>query len=101
MQLLPVSLKKNGMILEQVKRSERTAMYRVIMGSETGPTVGYEIWKITVDQPKKIFDREYPEMEHAPSNEDFGTLGFSWSSLEQAEKCYAEMEARKEEVKNA
>ena len=94
-QELEKSFKKNGCFLEQVKRTEKTALYAV-KGSSTGPTIGYEVWKITIDPPAEVFGKQYPEKEHAPSNEEFGSLAWSWCSLVQAEKCFDELESAPE-----
>lgn len=87
MQLLPEVLKKNGMTLKQIKRNDKKALYSVTMGDE-GPIVGYEVWNIVVRPAEEAFGKSYPDRESPPSNEDFGSTAWSFSSRERAEQLF-------------
>jgi hypothetical protein len=89
MRLLPIKLKANVLFLCQEMRNNHAALYRV-MGSESGPTTGWEIWKIRTRPEKHVFGKTIPAREVVPQNEDFGKYAWSWCSREQAEHCFQE-----------
>jgi hypothetical protein len=87
MDKLPLTLIKNGLYYEQVKRTDKVALYalRFALG---GTIIGYETFLIKIDKALKKFGREYPEREHFPSNEEFGKIGWAWVSREKAESDF-------------
>lgn len=95
MKTLEQTYRKNNLFLKLVKRTGNVAMYSVHLDEDT-PVCGYEVIKVTVDPEGAVFGKLYPEREHYPGNEQFGTLGFSWATLEQADKKFDEL--RKMEV---
>lgn len=87
---LPKALNKNGLLYEQVKRTPCAAMYalRSVDGCQV---VGYEVFRIKVDPAQHAFGKDYPEKEHFPGNEEFGSSAWSWLTIEQAEKCFSDL----------
>lgn len=39
----------------------------------------FEVIKVRVLKPERVFGKDYPEREAMPTNEDWGTLGWSYS----------------------
>lgn len=75
------------MFYELVKRTDKVAMY-LLRNVPGGNITGYETFLIMVDKEATKFGRDYPEREHFPSNEEFGTIAWSWISLEKAESDF-------------
>ena len=103
MQRLPETIRRNGMIMRQMKRTDTVAMYELLFHPEENhpgqKVIGYEVFKIikTEDQEVTLGGRkvQYKAKEMAPSKEAFGRLGFAFGahpgSLERAEERYIKM----------
>ena len=85
---LPKTLTKNKLFYEQVKRTDKIAMYS-LRQSPGGNIVGYETFLIKVDEEREVFGKVYPEREHFPGNEEFGEIAWSWISREKADADYS------------
>lgn len=88
---LKIEFSENGLFLQQVKRTQHTAMYSVHL-EKGSPITGYEVIRIRIIPEEKIKGTIIPEHERYPGNEKFGKDGFSWITREQAERCFSEME---------
>ena len=80
--------------LRQVKREGRIALYEVY--GPNGVLYGFEVVIIKVAKARFVFDRQYPEREVYPANEDWGSLAWSYgrNSRNLAEECFAKCLAR-------
>ena len=92
-----LSYNKNNLHLKQVKRTAHVAMYAVYL-PEGGDVTGYEVWKIRIRPARMAFGKMQLAKEWEPSNEDFGTWAWSWLTLAQAAKCFAEKEAESQKA---
>ena len=92
---LPLELKKNGVILKQLRRTEKTALYSVSSQNEQTKewmVTGYEVFKIKVAKECEAFNKILPEHESVPSNESFGSSAWTYDKIETAEKKFDELE---------
>lgn len=93
MKILPETLKKNNCFYRQVCRSGRTAMYSLSY-SENGQIVEFDVFKIRIDPAIVLHGNDVPEREHFPSNEDFGSIAWSFTTREFAQIKYDQLERR-------
>jgi hypothetical protein len=84
METLPEKIKRKNFTYELEKRGERTLMYRQISDLDNS-IIGYEIFRIKIDQPKMVFGNQLNEREVFPSGEDFGKWAWACSTKERAE----------------
>jgi hypothetical protein len=70
-----------GLTATLVERTKRKAMYLRSDGC-------YEVFKIRIAKACTIEDREYPEREVYPSNEDFGKFAWAFNSKDLAYERY-------------
>ena len=78
--------------------TQKKAMYKVEFkptGSDRLHLVGYEVFQIRIQKPMSMtvagVTINYVEKERTPSDEAFGDWAFNCSTLEQAEKKFAEL----------
>ena len=78
--------------------TQKKAMYKVEFkptGSDRLHLVGYEVFQIRIQKPMSMtvggVTINYAEKERTPSDEAFGDWAFNCSTLEQAEKKFAEL----------
>lgn len=95
MEQLPLKLKINGLILKQVKRTDKVAMYSVHHPDKSEDLCAYEVIKIQ-HQKEGVMIRngiefKMKEKEKLPGNSHFGSQGWSFATLEQAEKKWEEL----------
>lgn len=87
MEILANKIKRKDFTYELEKRGEKTLMYRQLSDIDN-LIIGYEVFRIKVDQPKLVFGVQLNEREVFPSNEDFGKWAWSFSNKERAEKKF-------------
>lgn len=87
MKRLPIETEKNGFQFTQIERNDTAAIYRQHRGSIVS-TVAFEVWKIRIAPEGDVFGKHYPEREVPPSNEDFGTWGWTFGTIEDARNKY-------------
>ena len=51
----------------------------------------YEVFRVFIDEEKKIFDTVYPKRELYPSNDDFGKTAWCFNDVKVANRCYDEL----------
>jgi hypothetical protein len=85
----------HGRVLRQRKREGRIAIYE--LHHPVAGLIGYEVIVIEIRKAGEVFGREYPDREAYPSNEDWGTLGWSYQTrdLAGALKRYATLLAER------
>jgi hypothetical protein len=81
---------KNTYFYEQVKRVGNLAVYKQRLEEGRG-CLAYEVIYIRRRAETKLFDNIMPAAEYGPSNEEFGHFGFSFPTLELAEKRFDEL----------
>lgn len=91
---LPETKRKNGCVYRQVQRSDRTAMYS-LSHTDGGRTIGYEVFKIK-NTPAGTDHRgiKHEACEHFPSNEEFGSIAWAFTTREFAQVKYDQLERR-------
>lgn len=85
---LSTSFSAFGFQMEQVRRDRDIAIYK--QTSAFG-IVRYEVIVIQVHPEAEIFGRVYPIRESLPPSEQWGNLGWTFCSLEAAEKKFKNM----------
>ena len=82
---------KNTFHYSIVKRHGNLAIIKAV--TKTGGTVAYETILIREREEIKIFDNVMPASEYSPSNEEFGSFGWSWGSKDKhlAESKFEEL----------
>ena len=83
MQLLPVTLTKNGYYYKQIKKGNKSAIYEQTCEESPNP-IAYEVFRIKIDKEKVVFGQLLPEKEIFPGNEDFGKWAWTFHNPEQA-----------------
>ena len=83
MQLLPVTLTKNGYYYKQIKKGNKSAIYEQTCDESPNP-IAYEVFRIKIDKEKVVFGQLLPEKEIFPGNEDFGKWAWSFCGIEKA-----------------
>ena len=76
---------KNTFFYEQVKRVGNLAIYKQRLEEGRG-CLAYEVIYIRRRAETKLFDNVMPAAEYGPSNEEFSRFGWSYPSLELAQK---------------
>jgi len=89
MKKLPLKTKKHSYDFEQVERSERVAIYSK---SEKGKHYIYEVFEIKSHNGYTLGNRYIEPAEAFPSNEQFGTIAWTYPSLERAKAKAKEIE---------
>jgi len=87
---VPLKLRKNGYDYTQVLRGRRSCLYE----QHVTPRIKqYEVFEIRIRPAETIQGKKYPEREKFPSNEDFGSWAWSYTSFEKAKAKFDELEA--------
>jgi hypothetical protein len=103
---LPENFTQKGWIFSQVKREGDIAIFSKLPTKFGGKAIGYEVIKIQKNEANdRVFkDKEGKEVKHSyeaqeryPSSEEWGTYGFTATTLEQAEKIFQKLIAAKNE----
>ena len=83
---LPIRFEKNGFLYWQICRTDIAAIYE--QKAISGNSIYYEVWVIR-SRPQRIFGgKVLPACERSPSNEDWGTYGWTFYDLPSARKRY-------------
>jgi len=87
---LPVEaqFRQSGFTLTQVKRSGDIAIYRQ---TKAGLPPAFEVVTIRRREASVAFGKEFPAAEYYPRNEDWGNYGFSYRTLEEAERKFKQL----------
>lgn len=85
MKTLPTKYKKNGYNHEIVYRENNTVISK-LTSDESDRILCYEVFKVKIQKPSNFFKTLTEEVETTPSNEDWGTMGFTVHTMEQALK---------------
>lgn len=78
----------NGYTYKLVTRIRKKALYAQY--NNGGILMAHELVYIKTLPPTRVFNRDYPEREHYPSNEEVGTL--AWSITADPEKALKRFE---------
>lgn len=74
--------KKNGYLFTQHKREGNYAIFK----GQNENIVTWEVIQIQSHNGRNIMGNECPPAEYAPSNEQWGSKGWTYSRLEEAEE---------------
>lgn len=88
--LLGTTFNKNGYTYEQVLRDGNIAIFKQRLRPGVGE-LAYETIIIQIKPAVTIKGKFVPEREAAPSDEAFGTLGWSYPTLERAKAKFHEL----------
>lgn len=92
--LIGATFIKNGFTYEQVVRDGNVAIFKQRLRPGEG-CLAYEVLIIEVKPAVTIKGKFVPERESVPSDESFGTLGWTYPTLARAKAKFAELiEAR-------
>jgi hypothetical protein len=94
---LPLNFKKNGHMYNQVKRTDKVAMYHVT-DPETSNVIATEVFLVKVMMNRRFGDKVYPPTEILPGNGEFGKWAwcfgyFGGKGQVLADKRFDEIEA--------
>lgn len=85
MKTLPTKYYKNGYNHEIVYR-ENDIIISKLTSNENDRILCFEVFKVKIQKPSNFFNTLTEEVEGTPSNEDWGRLGFTVHTMEQALK---------------
>ena len=88
MKTLPTEFKKYGDRFVQLSRKDNVALYARIYN---GTTYAYEVVIIRQKPARTILNKVIPAQEVYPSNEEFGILGWCFTSKPKALEKYHEL----------
>jgi hypothetical protein len=74
-----------------IKRNENIAVYSLRYTENPDLIVGYDIFKIQISPQEIVFGKNYEERETYPSNGQYGTSAWSYTTLEAVDKKYGEL----------
>lgn len=83
MKPLPISYNKNGFTFNQIIREGDVAVYEQII-PETGKRIAYEVFEVMKKKAATINGSIIEARETSPSNEQWGTNGFTVYDLSHA-----------------
>ena len=86
---------QSGFTLTQLKRAGRVAIY--VQAKRRQPPA-YEVVLIRKHEAYTAFGKEIPAGECYPSSEQWGLCGFTYRTIEAAERKFRELTANAEEV---
>lgn len=89
MQLLRTQFTESGFVFKQLDRDVDFALYEKRRLKYTAIT--YEVIRIRHRPAEKVFDVQYPLREVYPANETWGTDGWSFTELSDAQRRYASL----------
>lgn len=84
---LPTSLKRQGYLYKQLKRKGRWAIYEQF-SKKTETKVAYEVVKIGKHNGFSIVGLFFPPAETYPASSMWGSRGWTYSQLEDAERSF-------------
>lgn len=82
---IPASFRKNGYDYTQVQRNNNIAVYKQEFDNTL---IGFEVVELKVAEATTLFGKDVPRREVYPSNEDWGTLGFTVKTIGEAIKRF-------------
>ena len=88
---LAATFSKNGFTYELVLRDGDVAIYKQRLRPGVG-CLAFEVVRVRVAQPGVIKDTVVPLREYAPGNEEFGTWGWSYPTLDRAKAKMRELQ---------
>lgn len=87
MKLLPLEFRKNGCHYYQLNRTGDVAMYQ-LRYTQNSKVIGYEVFIIQRHNGFIMHGKPVEPCEYCPSNEQFGSKGFSYDTAEKAYTQY-------------
>lgn len=94
MRTLPATFSSDKWDHTLVKRTDKAAIYR-----RSKPQCGehFEVLRIRIKPERKMGETVFPEGEYYPSNSEWGTSAWTYTTLEKAEVRYNEINSRQEQ----
>lgn len=83
MKTLPTQYRKNGYDHEIIYRDTSYVISR-LTSSGTNKFICLEVFKVKIQKPSQLFGNYTEDTETTPSNEEWGTDGFTVYTMEQA-----------------
>jgi hypothetical protein len=91
MKPLPEKIHRNGVYYEQVKRSDKAALYS-LMYEQGGKIIGFDVFRIIRQGGSLFKGKLYPPYEQFPPNTAYGSTAFSFTTLEASEEKFLELD---------
>jgi hypothetical protein len=88
-------IRQSGFTLTQLKRVGNVAIYQQTKKKQT---TAFEVVIIRRREASTAFGKDFPATEYYPHNEDWGTYGFTYRTIEGAERKFAELTDKAKEV---
>jgi hypothetical protein len=85
----------SGFTLTQLKRAGDVAIYKQ---SKRKQPAGYEVVVLRPYEAWTSFGKDFPAGEQYPKSEDWGTYGFTYRTIEAAERKFRELTASAKEI---
>lgn len=79
---------RDGFTFRQLRRIGNVAIYEQ---TKKGQSPAYEVVILRMREARIAFGMELPECEHYPSSEEWGTYGWTYRSLSEAERKFKEL----------
>lgn len=99
MKPLPINYSKNGYNFSLISRNGDIATYSQA-DPDSGRIVAYEVFQVKKNKERTIAGKLIPPSESTPSNEEWGTLGFTVHTIQEAAVKEAILSQREENRKN-
>lgn len=93
--IAPTVFSHSGFTLTQLKRTGNIAIYKQTKGKQSR---AYEVVIIRKAKAWTAFGKDFPAAEYYPKSEDWGTCGFTYCTIEGAERKFAELTGKVKEV---
>jgi hypothetical protein len=81
----------SGFTLTQLKRARNVAIYKQTKDKQSP---AFEVVIIRKVEAWTAFGKEFPATEYYPANEDWGTYGFTYRAIEDAERKFVELSGK-------
>jgi hypothetical protein len=92
--VVDIAFRHSGFTLTQLKRVGDVAFYRQ---SKSGLPDTYEVVLIQKHEAYSAFGKDIPAREHYPRSEQWGSCGFTFRTLKDAERKFGELAGKAKE----
>ena len=93
--LQPPEFRRRGFRHNLIERLGEIAIYRQ---RKSGLPDAFEVVRIQKREAFSLFDKDYPATETYPRDEAWGVDGFTYRSLDEAERKFAELIGKSKEI---
>lgn len=82
---------KNGCVYSLIQRKGKYAIYSMAYTQNPSEIVGYDAWVIREKPEQEVFGRVVHAREIAPGGREYGCFGWSYTTLDAAQKKLSEL----------